>query len=58
MTPDEINERAWKQMQVLSDEEVMNHELLPDEKFDDVWEARIRLRDMFYNELYLEMRQI
>lgn len=58
LTADEINERAWMQMQVLSDEEVLNHPLLVDEEgLEDVWDSRIRLRDKFFNELWQDLRE-
>lgn len=58
LTPEEINERAWLQMQVLSDDEVLNHPLLVgEEDLDDVWDHRIRLRDKFYNELWNDIQQ-
>ena len=58
LTLDEINERAWMQMQILSDEEVLNHPLLVGEEgLESVWDSRIRLRDRFFNELFNDVRE-
>lgn len=62
MTPDEINERAWQQMKALTDEEVWHHPAMPRPAYDenierDIWDARIALRDFFFNEMYSEFRE-
>jgi hypothetical protein len=60
MNWDEINDRAWTQMQSLSDFEVLHHPLIllndPPSLTADVWDLRIKLRDLFFNELYEELR--
>lgn len=57
MNTDEINDRAWESMKSLTDSEVLNHELLKGLTFEDVWEARIYLRDAFYNDLYRDLKE-
>lgn len=55
MNEEEINIRAWQQMEVLTDQEVLTHSLLTEndlqEVGNEIWYARIKLRDKFFNEI-------
>ena len=62
MSPDEINERAWKQMRAMHDYEIISHEAAIQYCLDypntdaDIWDLRIAVRDYFFNELWREMK--
>lgn len=62
MSPDEINERAWKQMRSMNDDEIWNHPVSYKEYHDKGWcvhdilDLRILVRDYFFNELWQEVR--
>ena len=64
MTPDEVNERAWKQMRSMTDTEIRKHEaaeeycLYVDYDWPDIWDLRIAVRDYFFNELWKEVRPL
>lgn len=61
MSPDEINERAWKQMRAMHDYEIVTHQaavtlLCNSATEPDIWDLRIAVRDYFFNELWLETK--
>lgn len=64
MSPDEINELAWKQMRAMTDEEIYNHPASDYLVLDygsevelDIWDFRIAVRDRIFNELYTDLKE-